>query len=95
MSGTAGGSSGKFGSTMLQADLARRGALAGSDIQSGANAAQLGFSGAQLATNLLGQNFGSTSSSTGTGSTTGSQSGWNIGANGGAQFNPASGWAPR
>lgn len=95
MAGTSGGASGKYGSALLAANLGRAGALSNADTTAASNAAQLQFSGANLATNLLGQNFGSTtsgtSSQTNTGATTGSSSGWNIGGGVGASGSVAGG----
>lgn len=59
-----GGSSGKFGTALVQSDLARRGQLSQVDNAAAAQAAQLPITGAQLGEALLGQDFGQTTTGT-------------------------------
>jgi hypothetical protein len=67
---TGGGASGKYGRATLQYDLARRGALSDVDQQAQQSAAGNQFSWAQIANQLLGMNFGSTTTGSGTSSGT-------------------------
>jgi hypothetical protein len=73
---TGNGQSGKYGSALVQGNLARLGALQGVQTTGQEEAAALPLSAASLATSLLGQNFGqtSTASQTGTSATTGTSS---------------------
>jgi hypothetical protein len=73
--GTGGGNSGKFGSALVQGNLQRLGALQGVNTQFAQEASALPLSAASLASNLLGMNFGQTSSSSGTSSTSGTSTG--------------------
>ena len=74
---TGGGSSGKFGTALAQGNLQRIGALQNVGTQFAQEASELPLTAASLASNLLGQNFGqtttgassATSASTGTSST--------------------------
>jgi hypothetical protein len=70
--GTGGGSSGKFGMALAGGNLQRLGALQQSDTGFAQEAAQLPFQGANLAEQLLGQNFGGSTSTTGGGTSTSS-----------------------
>lgn len=71
---TGNGQSGKFGTALVQGNLQRLGALQGVDTTGQEEAAALPLTASGLASNLLGQNFGqtSTAASTGTSATTGS-----------------------
>lgn len=73
---TGNGQSGKFGTALVQGNLQRLGALQGVDTTGQEEAAALPLSAASLATNLLGQNFGQTTTAnqTGTSATTGTSS---------------------
>lgn len=64
MGNAGGGASGKFGDALVQGNLNRLGALQGVDTQFQEAAAQLPLQAEALGTNLLGMNFGSTSSGT-------------------------------
>lgn len=68
-----GGSSGKFGTSLVQGDLARRGELSNVDNQAAVSAAQVPFSAANLANQMLGLNFGQSTNTAGsaTGGATG------------------------
>lgn len=70
---TGNGQSGKYGSALVQGNLQRLGALQGVQTTGQEEAAALPLTAANLATQLLGQNFGqtSTAASTGTSATTG------------------------
>ena len=72
-----GGSSGKYGTAALKADLARRGQLSDVDNSFSSQAALLPLTAAGLAQNLLGINLGT--STTGTSSSTGTTSGTTTG----------------
>ena len=74
--GTGGGNSGKFGSALVQGNLQRLGALQGVDTGFQQEAAQLPLQASSIASGLLAQNFGqtSTAASTGTSATTGTSS---------------------
>lgn len=61
---TGGGASGVSGKVKVATDLARRGALAGADQAANVQKAQVQQGGAGLAMQLLGQNFGSTTTGT-------------------------------
>jgi hypothetical protein len=84
--GTGGGNSGKFGSALVQGNLARLGALQGVDTAGQEQAAQLPLEASSIASGLLGMNFGqtttgassSTSATTGTSSTKSSSSGFSL-----------------
>jgi len=73
---TGNGQSGKFGTALVQGNLQRLGALQGVQTTGQEEAAALPLSAANLATQLLGQNFGQTTaaSQTGTSATTGTSS---------------------
>lgn len=73
---TGNGQSGKFGTALVQGNLQRLGALQGVDTTGQEEAAALPLTASGLASNLLGQNFGqtSTAASTGTSATTGTSS---------------------
>jgi len=87
MGTTGGGQSGKFGMALAGGNLQRLSDLAKSDNSFDQTAAELPLSGAQLAEQMLGQNFGqtttgsSTATGTGTSDTTGksSTSGFSLG----------------
>lgn len=70
---TGGGSSGKFGTAMLQGDLARRGDLSNVDNQAAVTASAMPWTAAGLANQMLGLNFGQTTNVAG--SSTGGTSG--------------------
>lgn len=76
---TGGGGSGKYGQATLQGELARRGQLSDVDQQAQMSAAQNQLSWQQIAQQLLGMNFGTTSTESGTAAGTGERSGFNIG----------------
>ena len=75
--GTGGGNSGKFGTALAQGNLQRLGALQNVQQTGQEEAAALPLTAASLASQLLGMNFGetSTASSTGSSSTSGTSSG--------------------
>lgn len=75
MGTTGGGGSGKFGTAMVQGDLARRGALNNVDTTMAQTAATLPMQAEQMGQGLLGMNMGSTSSTSGTSSSNGTQVG--------------------
>lgn len=66
---TGNGQSGKFGTALVQGNLQRLGALQGVDTAGQEEAAALPLTAAGLASSLLGQNFGDTSTSQGSSST--------------------------
>lgn len=80
---TGGGQSGKYGTALTQGNLQRLGALQNVDVTGEEQAAALPLTAASLASNLLGLNFGETTSgtqtgtsaSTGTSATSGSSTG--------------------
>ncbi len=65
---TGGGKSGKYGMALAQGNLQRLGQLSNVDNSFAQTAAQLPLTASNLATNLLGMNFGGTSSTSSTGS---------------------------
>lgn len=67
-----GGSSGKFGSSLVKGDIARRGELSNVDNQAAVSAAQVPFSAANLAKQMLDLNFGQSSTSSGSSDASGS-----------------------
>jgi|SRR5579864_7755441 len=72
---TGGGSSGKFGTALAQGDLQRTGDLSNVDNTFAAQASALPLQAESLGTNLLGMNFGTTSTSTNSGTSNGTQVG--------------------
>jgi len=66
------GESGKFGTALVQGNLARLGALQGVDTTGQEEAAALPLTASNLATQLLGMNFGQTTNASSTGSSTSS-----------------------
>lgn len=75
---TGGGGSGKFGTALAQGNLNRLSDLSNVDNTMAQTAATLPLQGANLASGLLGMNFGSTTSTSSTGSS--SSSGQQVGA---------------
>lgn len=75
MGTTGGGGSGKFGTSVLSADLARRKSLSDVDTQFDLAKSSAPLTAAQLSEQLLGMNFGTTS--TGTTANTGTSNGTN------------------
>ena len=72
---TGGGQSGKFGTALAQGNLQRIGALQGVDTSFAQEASQLPFTAETLGQQLLGMNFGQTSSGTSTGTASGTSTG--------------------
>ncbi|HLG99820.1 MAG TPA: hypothetical protein VKX49_26155 [Bryobacteraceae bacterium] len=64
---TGGGSSGKYGMALAQANLQRAGQLAGNDTSFQQTAASLPLEASQIAQALLGMNFGQTSQTSASG----------------------------
>lgn len=85
MGNPGGGGSGKYGTAALQGDLARRKALSDVDTTFNVEGSQLPLTAANLSTQLLGMNMGTTS--TGTTSNTGSTTGKTTGDQSGSGFN--------
>jgi hypothetical protein len=68
MGNPGGGQSGKYGTAQLASDLGERSDLSIADVQGAATASQLPLSASNIATQLLGLNFGQTASGSNTGS---------------------------
>jgi len=60
MGTTAGGASGKYGTGTLENQIAQQGDLSNADVQGAATGSQVQQNALSLGSNLLGQNFGST-----------------------------------
>jgi hypothetical protein len=71
MANTGGGSTGKFGTAELQSDLARRKSLSDVDTTFAQAAASAPITAANLSTQLLGMNMGTTGATSNTGTSSG------------------------
>lgn len=80
MGTTGGGASGKYGTGVLQSQLAQQGDLANADVAGAAQAEGVQQNALNLGSNLLAQNFGQTATGTTSGTTSGSQSGTSTGS---------------
>lgn len=88
-----GGSSGKFGTSLVKGDLARRADLSKVDSEAATTASTIPFTAANLANQMLGLNFGSSTNTSGSTDTSGSATTTGTESESGTEKKSGSGWS--